>query len=258
MQKPHTYTSSSWATIAAIIDDADKDFDAPIILMGHGFATRKDRWSTVTISEALVGEWIATMRIDFYGHGESDGKLEDITMTEAVDDVVCGVRYLQKLWYTHIWLYGSSFWWCSVLNAACELGDEIAFVIGRCPLSDYAAQRRRRLWPERIKKWKETGIDHYHELWIGDIALKYSFYESMLTMNVHERANQMVVPVGIVHGDADEVSLIEQSIKTAELISDCELQIIPWAGHRFAEPEHKEQMMNYITDFAVRQFAPYL
>ncbi|GAH38486.1 unnamed protein product, partial [marine sediment metagenome] len=79
------------------------------MILCHGFSTCKDSYTYVRLEEILNGKGISTFRFDFFAHGESEGEFEDITISEAVDDILNAIRFLKESGYLKIGLVGSSF-----------------------------------------------------------------------------------------------------------------------------------------------------
>ena len=68
----------------------------PIVILCHGFHSTKDNNTNTRLHAMLKEKNIATFRFDFYGHGESDGKFENITVSEAVEDALCAIEFLKR------------------------------------------------------------------------------------------------------------------------------------------------------------------
>jgi pimeloyl-ACP methyl ester carboxylesterase len=63
--------------------------------------------------------------------------------------------------------------------------------------------------------------------------LAYAFYEDMDNNNVHDKAPEITCSICLIHGDADETVLLEQSVQTNLLLPDSELHILPGVDHFF-------------------------
>lgn len=86
----------------------------------------------------------------------------------------------------------------------------------------------------------------------SDIRINIGFYEDMPNNNAHKKADQITIPTLIVHGDEDQDVSVDQSIKTAALLPDCRLEVIQWAGHKFATPANAyERLDKFFEDFFV-------
>ena len=100
---------------------------------------------------------ISTFRFDFYGHGESEGKFEDITLSEAINDVHKAIHFLINAGYERIGLVGSSFGGFASLIAASELPELILLAL-KSPVSDYLGLLIARDREIEIPLWKQKGF----------------------------------------------------------------------------------------------------
>ncbi len=78
---------------------------APAMVIFHGFTGQKNEMDIVGVDEALfertarvfAENGIASLRIDFIGSGESEGKWEDTTFTGQINDAIAAIDYLSSL-----------------------------------------------------------------------------------------------------------------------------------------------------------------
>jgi pimeloyl-ACP methyl ester carboxylesterase len=197
-----------------------------VIVIAHGLGSGKDRRTAATLEKRL-NPGIATFRFDFFGHGESEGQWEDITVSEAVDDILCAIEFLKKKGFTKIGLVGSSFGGIASIIAASK-SDDLYVLALKCPVSDYVIK----LMGYDLDKWKKQGhIVYYH----GQ-KLKYSFAEDAMKLDAYSAAKNIKIPVLVVHGDKDVTVPVEHSHKLAEFLEKCKLEIVEGADHFFAGP----------------------
>ena len=71
----------------------------PAVVMLHGTGTNKDEvaGSYARLAKLLASEGIATIRIDFMGHGESTSHQKDFTFANARSDIVKATHYIQQV-----------------------------------------------------------------------------------------------------------------------------------------------------------------
>lgn len=246
MEEKIFFSNSKGDRLCGILDDPTNLTSTPIVIVCHWFSTHKNSMGIVPIAKVLNENSIATLRIDLFGHGESDGKLEDITISEGVDDILQAVAYLVSRWYSKIGLMGSSFWGiCS--SIATSKTDQIAFLALRAPVSNYVEQK--------LLKIFTTGIEQRRTEWyiIHDWKrLGVAFLNDAEKNAAYAIADKITVPTLIVHGSADTNVPVQHSEKLASLIPHCELQIIDWADHGFSHPEHNVKMVRYLSDFLIQ------
>ncbi|WP_037456384.1 alpha/beta hydrolase family protein [Sinorhizobium fredii] len=77
----------------------------PVVLMLHGFTGTRNEWASDAVKEGLFGRaapvfaknGIASLRIDFRGSGDSDGKFEDMTVETEIEDALAALDYLSSM-----------------------------------------------------------------------------------------------------------------------------------------------------------------
>ncbi|MFK0689121.1 alpha/beta hydrolase family protein [Mesorhizobium sp. IMUNJ 23033] len=83
-------------------DDATRP---PVVLLLHGFTGSRNEWSSEAVKEGLFGRaapvlaknGIASLRIDFRGSGDSDGKFEDMTVETEITDAQAALDFLSTI-----------------------------------------------------------------------------------------------------------------------------------------------------------------
>ena len=68
---------------------------SPTVVMCHGWSRDKNGTKYKMLSEELAKNGISSLRFDFYGHGESDGVLNDFTESIGVKNLHHVIRHLQ-------------------------------------------------------------------------------------------------------------------------------------------------------------------
>lgn len=58
----------------------------PTAIIMHGFSSNKNTQLMTLLSDSLLRHGIATVRFDFNGHGESEGKFEEMTVPNEIED----------------------------------------------------------------------------------------------------------------------------------------------------------------------------
>ncbi len=143
------------------------------VILCHGFTSSKD--NKAGWAEELAKDF-TVLRFDFSGHGESNGKLEDITLTSLIKDTQCAVGFLKKRGAKSIGIAGHS------LGASVTiLSASVAKAI--CPIEPVTDFSSVKLNPYGLKKFDED-------------ARKYDIYSMLKTVKT---------PVLFIHGDKDDV-----------------------------------------------------
>ena len=252
MKEKIFFKNSKGIKLCGILSNPTSQKEKSIIILCHGFSTSKEGRTYVRLEEILNDSGISTFRFDFFGHGESDGIFEEITTSEAVDDIQNAIRFLKESGYKKIGLVGSSFGGMASIITASKTDALYALAL-KSPVSDYLGLIHSREDEQEIKKWKEKGVIEVAGVDGETRTLKYSFYEEAQKVKAYEAAQKIKVPALIVHGNDDETVPIEQSRKTASLIENCRLEIIEGADHTYSKPEHFDKMLDLIAEFIIEQ-----
>ncbi|MFC1728312.1 alpha/beta hydrolase family protein [Nanoarchaeota archaeon] len=236
--------------LCGIISDPTEDKEKPIIILVHGLSSGKDGRTFTTLEQTLNEKEISIFRFDLHGHGESEGKFEDVTVSEAVDDILNAIDFLKGLGYSKIGLVGSSFGGISAMGAASKSKD--VFVLA---LKAPAINIKEKGGPnveDRLEDWKKKGYSNYVSGSQGKLKLNYTFMEDAEKHNGYDVAKDIKIPVLIVHGDQDDAVPIEQSIKAADILENGQLEILKGTGHDFKPIENFEKLIELISEFITK------
>lgn len=113
------------AAIIQIPEEAEKQ-KVPVAVIMHGFGGNKDSKLLELIADTLGNRGIASIRFDFNGHGQSEGKFEDMTVPNEIEDAKCVYNYISTLPYadtTRIAFVGHSQGGVVTAMTAGELGQ---------------------------------------------------------------------------------------------------------------------------------------
>ncbi len=238
--------------LCGVLSNPTNDVDAPIVILCHGFATDKGGFTFVALEKALNENHISTLRFDFFGHGESDGKFEDITISQETEDIFSAIEYLKSLGYSSMGLVGSSSGGGAAIMAAAKLPDLFALAL-KAPAVDHVELEIAERGEKGIREWKKEGFVMYERGNGEKLKLNYSFFEDLKNNIGYDVAEKISMSTLIVHGDADCDVPISQSIKLSKMIKDCHLEIFSGADHKFTRPEDFKRMIEIISEFIIKK-----
>ena len=245
------FKNSNGLKLCGILSNTTDDVAKPVMILCHGFTTSKDS-TTYPILEKLLNEKnISTFRFDFFGHGESEGKFEEVTISEAADDILCAIEYLKGLGYSKMGLFGSSFGGAACIIAASKTKD-LSFLVLKSPVADYMEREMGKGNKKELEEWKNKGYKNYFDSKGNKYKLNYTFFEDFANNNGYEAAKKINMPVLIVHGDADESVPIGQSIKLSKILPNGKLEIIAGANHHYSDSEHYQKHLDLVVSFIVK------
>ena len=157
MKQKIFFENSKGIKLCGVLSNPTNDTTKPMIILCHGFSTGKDGRTYVRLEEILNAQEISTFRFDFFGHGESEGKFEEITTSEAVDDVLNAIEFIKRSGYERIGLVGSSFGGIASVFAASRSEDLYVLAL-KSPVSDYKSMSETRRSEEELEDWKRKGF----------------------------------------------------------------------------------------------------
>ena len=186
------FESPSGNRICGILSSTDNmDF---VTILCHGFASSKEGKTSLELEKALNKENVSTLRFDFFGHGESSGKFEAITISESVDDALSAIEFARKKGYKHIGLIGSSFGGMASLVAASKSND-LSFLVLKSPVSAFLGKIVAQKSNCSLGEWEKKGSIDYANNSGEKLKLNYSFYKDSAKIDGYSCAKKIkIVP----------------------------------------------------------------
>src|SRR5262249_10318128 len=136
MEETLTFLDAQRHRVSAILSQPEQPTSTVVVLC-HGFLSSKNSTTNKTLTRMLNERGLATCRFDFFGQGESEGLLEDITISLAVGQAKAAVALVRSRGFKKIGLVGSSFGGLvSILTAAPP--PAIDCVALQCPVGGFA------------------------------------------------------------------------------------------------------------------------
>lgn len=216
--------------LRAILERPDQE-RRPLVIVLHGFTSSKDRAHTVAACEAMREAGFATMRFDLYGHGESGGEFRNHTLYKWISNTLVMIDYARSLdFVTDIYLSGHS-----------QGGLVAALVGGMAPelVRGLILRAPAFMIPRCARQGSLLGFD-FDPLHIPKevrvmkgLTLSGNYMCVAQTMHVDDAIDRFRGPVLLLHGDADDVVPLEDSIEAARQLSNCSLVVIPGETHHY-------------------------
>jgi len=251
MEEEKYLNNSKGDKLSVIFSIVNEDKLTPIIILCHGLASHKNG-SMKKISLALNDKGINTIRFDFYGHGKSERKFEDITVSEGVDNIECIIKNLRGNKFSKIGLLGSSFGGACCIIVAANNSDIILLAL-KSPVADYLPRTLMTKTKNELIDWRLKGEYLYRKEGEKELKLNYSFYEDIKNINGFKSATKIEAPTLIVHGDKDESVPLILSEMLTKAITNSKLKVINGADHRYNDPKLEQQASNAIIEFIVSE-----
>ncbi len=207
---------------------ADK---CPLVIVIHGFTGHMEERHITAVSRTLNKIGFATLRVDMYGHGNSDGQFENHTLYKWLTNAITVIDYARSLdFVTDIYLSGHSQGGLTAALAASMAPDRVkglilrapAFMIPRCAREGNMLGQR--FDPAHIPDEVQT---------IKGLTLEGNYLRVAQTIHVEDAVDRFPGPVLLLHGDEDDTVPLEDSVRAAARYQNCRLEIIPGETHHF-------------------------
>ncbi|MBQ5719847.1 MAG: alpha/beta fold hydrolase [Alistipes sp.] len=206
----------------------------PMVLLCHGFMGNKDGALENRIANLLSERGIASIRFDFNGHGQSEGRFQDMTVPNEIVDAKKVIDYVRALPYvSSVAISGHSQGGVVAAMTAGELGsDKIKAVVLLAPaavLRDDAIRGS-----TMGATYDPFNPGEYVELFRG-LKLGAEYIRTAFTLPIYETSAQYQGPALIIHGTGDRVVPYTYGERFHQIWPKSKLQIIDRADHGFSQ-----------------------
>jgi dienelactone hydrolase len=222
--------------IRGLLTLPEGDEKYPCVILSHGLISSKESSKYRAISEAFLSSRMASCRFDYRGCGESEGRIEETTLSRRVEDLDAVVDWVFRHPSLHsgrIGLLGSSFGGCTSLVKAAR-DRRIACVS---------------LWatPHLLEK-KEESLPE-------EIAFSDSLYEDFAGYDLLAEAEKVSRAL-VIHGEMDEVvPAHEGKAIYRHLKQPKKWELIPGGDHVLSVPGHRERAISLSSSWFRRFFS---
>lgn len=203
----------------------------PWVIASHGLLSSKNSEKYVALGERLTWQGMALLRFDFRGIGESEGRIEDDTVSRRIVDLGSAIDFIKSRsdLGTRIGLLGSSLGgYISLIKASLE--KEVRSVV---------------VWatPYHLDDLKSNeGTEGY--LLPGEAFFRDLSKHRLLPLL------SKVSSCMVIHGEKDELVPVDQAWEIFHGLSEPkEIHTIEEADHRFTEATHRQRAMDLTVDW---------
>lgn len=216
----------------------------PLVIVIHGFTGHMEERHIIAVSECINSVGFASLRVEMYGHGQSEGKFEDHTLYKWVTNALAVVDYAKTLdFVSDLYLCGHS------------QGGLLTMLIGGMRADDFKAiipLSPAWMIPDGAREGSLLGnsFDPCHIpdlLESGPLRLNGNYIRVAQTIHPEEEIQRYHGPVLIVQGDRDEAVPLEYAKKAEQLYENAKLVIVPGDTHCF--DHHLEAMTEAVKEF---------
>ncbi|KAI4380360.1 hypothetical protein MLD38_006559 [Melastoma candidum] len=218
-----------------------------IVVLCHGFRSRKENAVMVTAANALETKGISAFRFDFAGNGESEGTFQYGNYYREADDLRAIIEHFKGANRVTKAILGHSKGGNVVLLYASKFQDieVVVNVSGRYNLNRGIEERLGKDYMETVEKVGFLDVESRQ----GVYRVTKGSLMDRLSTDMHEACLKIDKSCRVltVHGTADEIIPVEDAQRFAELIPSHELHIIEGANHSYTS--HLAELASIITNF---------
>ena len=237
--------------LAAILqtpDNLQQGQKCPIVILCHGFNGTKDNEGGIMfeIAKSLETQGVASIRFDFNGHGQSEGKFSEMTVQNEIEDAKAVFDYVSALPYVRsVSILGHSQGGVIASMTAGELGaqkiERVALLAPAVCLREDAIRGN-----TFGKSYDPINPPAEIEIFPGR-AIGGDFVRQAHDLQIYETACQYTGPVCLIHGTDDRIAAYSYSQTFNREYLQSELHLIENDDHGFSK--NFGQMVDIVTRF---------
>ena len=246
-----TFIMDDGVRLHATLEKPEEIEKCPLVIVFHGFTGHSEEVHIKAVADILRSLGCATLRVDLYGHGCSDGRFHDHTLYKWLNNAMAVIDYARTLpFVTDLYLCGHSQGGLTVMLAAALKHELIRGII---PMSPAA------VIPEGARKGELLGMRFDPDRIPDEIPVKDgltlggNYIRVAQTIHVEEAIARYKGPVCLVHGTADEAIPAACSVEAQKAYADAQLFLIPGDTHCY--DYHLDQALEAVRRWMAGQLA---
>lgn len=215
-----------------------KDKKIPTVVIFHGFTGNKFETTLNNVADSLLVHGIASVRFDFNGHGESDGKFVDMSIDNELEDARRIYQYTSNLPFVgKIGFMGHSQGGVITILLSSELGKkEVKAITLMAPAVIIHDNMLQGSFFGTF--FNPLNVPEKLDLFDGKITIGRDYILSGQRIQPFREAQNYKGKVCLIHGTGDTAVPYSYSERLHEIYKKSALQIIPGADHTFTGIEN--------------------
>jgi pimeloyl-ACP methyl ester carboxylesterase len=201
-----TFSSCTGSKLAGIVEVPERTARGWGVF-AHGFTLGKDCPAAARICKQLAADGIGMLRFDALGLGGSDGDWGDGSFTVKVDDIVKACEFMADRGTPADILVGHSWGGAAALAAARQAPGVRSVVTVAAPVDPRHVEKHydavvERVLSEGSAEWMVGG---------RTLTLKRAFVEDVRAAHLHDKIQDLRMPLLILHSPTDNTVGIENA-----------------------------------------------
>jgi dipeptidyl aminopeptidase/acylaminoacyl peptidase len=220
----------------------------PLVVMPHGGPELRDSIQFNPLVQAFAAQGWLVLQVNFRGSDGYGAKFAEAghrqwshLMQDDVTDSVGDLIHAALVQPDRIVIYGASYGGYAALAGAVTTPDLYRAAVARAGVSDLTSILR-------YERYRGSGDDLLYDHWVKLIGDPKTDGEDLRAASPSQRANEIHIPVLLMHGSADKVVPVEQSrIMKASLERErksVRLEIFEGEGHSYWSQDNEIKQTN--------------
>ena len=237
MTREEFYLTDDGIRLHAKLDRPEGLEKMPLCIVVHGLTGHMEEPHLCAVSETMNDLGIATLRVELYGHGQSDGAFEDHDLAKWLHNLDTVTDYAKSLdFVTKLYLCGHSQGGLAVIMAAGRRPDDYDALL---PLSPAI------MIPRLAKEFPDDAVPEYFLFHDLRIDREYILANRALDPDAAIRAYHG--PVLLVQGTADTTVVPQDAYDAAEAYDNATLAVIEGDTHCY--DYHLDEVVDAVKAF---------
>ena len=249
-QSRNVWIDGDHGRLAAVVQTPDGLSKFPLVIICHGFTGCKNEFLHAQLAEDLEERGIASIRFDFNGHGKSDGRFQDMTVLNEIEDAKHVYEYARDMrGVTSVSMAGHSQGGVVTSMVAGQLGAKnikaIALMAPAAVLRDNA----------RAGEFFGVSYDpqnppEYVEIFRG-LKVGRNYITVAQNLPIYETAAKYQGPALIVHGTGDQIVYYGYGLRYHDIYKNSRIELMPGFDHGLSQDTPR--VTQIVADYFARQ-----
>lgn len=237
--------------LSGILQLPDQKEQYPLVVILHGFTSSKEMPMLAELADDLEQAGIASLRFDFNGHGESEGRFQDMTVLNEIEDAKKAVSYASSLpQVMSVSIAGHSQGGVVASMVAGELGNgkikSLALMAPAAVLREDAI--RGNLFGVQFDSLNPP---EYVEIF-GGHKVGRNYIKAAQNLPIYETAAGYHGPAFMLHGTGDTVAPYTYSLRYEKIYGKrSKVELLAGFDHEFTQDRTKA--MHIVADYFTKQ-----
>lgn len=227
-------------------ENSARNLEDTLVIMAHGFPGHKTGNNDLygDLEFLLADKGLHTLRFDFRGCGESDGREEDFTLAGACEDFQQVLFWAKEKEYKRLAFIGEGLGaTLAVMNAALN----VRVMVLLWPAFDLKSYGQNVFGLDKLKEedQKKKYIEHENH------KIGLNLVKELGSTPLHYALHEVFMPTLIMHGAHDKIIPVEQLDLARSHIRAKRVEITTFhdGEHKLQKLNHRKMMFYHITQF---------